>query len=356
MKVIKLFSIILLLFFCSVIAVAEQYSVTAETLNVRQRASSRSEILFKLSKGDIVESNDHGKWMEIDYNGQKGYAYSKYLKKVDAESSSSYNDNSISWLPIIWMTLPLVIFIAILFWLHKYYRWSSLFAAIFISLIVIVIIPPMMKFLFGLFGYETTGKYVGWVITILLVCGAFGSNTRKEEEREKHANNTSTTDVDDYSPSYLDSEDYSHSSSEHHYNNDFNNDYEDRRREYEEERQRREDEYDNYERERQEREEAEKKRDQYDRYMREAEEAYRQYDYNKSEAEKALRNADINVRSAEDNERRGREYEDEICFREAQNDRDMAESFLRDARQYQKQAKSYYCDYERAKREAESYR
>lgn len=81
MKVIKFISILFLLFFCSALAVAEQYRVTAETLNVRQRASSKSEVLFKLSKGDIVESNDHGKWMEIDYNGQKGYAYSKYLKK-----------------------------------------------------------------------------------------------------------------------------------------------------------------------------------------------------------------------------------------------------------------------------------
>ena len=348
MKVIKFVSILFLLFFCSAIAVAEQYRVTAETLNVRQKASSKSTVLFKLSKGDIVESHDHGKWMEIDYNGQRGYAYSKYLKKVDSGSSSSYNDDSISWLPIMWMTLPLVIFFAILFWLHKYYRWSSLFYASIGSLIVIAVVPPLMKFLFGLFDYETIGKYVGWALTALIVYATFSESTKKAEKRASNTN-TSTREFDNCPPpSHLDSEDYSPGNSgyQSHYEDDANDSADDNQ----------DDEYDNYERERQEREEAEKKREQYDRYMREAEEAYRQYDYNKSEAEKALSNADIYIRSAEDNERRGKENDDESYFREAQNDRDMAESFLRDARQYQKQAKSYYCDYERAKREAESYR
>lgn len=72
MKIPRLFFVFVLLLISTIIAVAEQYSVTAETLNVRQKASSKSAVLFKMSKGDIVESNNHGKWMEIDYNGQRG--------------------------------------------------------------------------------------------------------------------------------------------------------------------------------------------------------------------------------------------------------------------------------------------
>lgn len=336
MKVIKFISILFLLFFCSAIVVAEKYSVTAETLNVRQRASSKSEVLFKLSKGDIVESNDHGKWMEIDYNGQKGYAYSKYLKKVDAESSSSYNDNSISWLPIIWMTLPLVIFIAILFWLHKYYRWPSLFMAIFLSLLFIVIVSPVTKFLFGLFGYETIGKYVGWVITILLVCGAFGSNTRKAE-KEDSTTNTPTRDVDDCPPSYLDSEDYSHSSSEHHYNNDFNNeyedqdsnydDYEDRRSEYEEERQRREDEYEDMRRQ---------------DLSYKAESAKSEYEYYQRLADESKQTAETYLSRARSCEERAREYDDESYERESQDNYNKAEIYVDEAESYQRKADDAY--------------
>ena len=346
MKISRLYFVFVLFLISTIIAVAEQYSVTAETLNVRQRASSKSEVLFKLSKEDIVESNDHGKWMEIDHNGQRGYAYSKYLKKVDSGVSSFYNDDSISWLPIIWMTLPLVIFIAILFWLHKYYRWSSLFYASIGSLIVIVIVPPLIKFLFGLFDHETIGKYVGWGLTALIVYGTFAESTKKAE---KKTSNTSLKDHDNcQAPSSLDSEDFS----PRNWGNGNIVDNDDNDSNFG----RHDDDYDRYERELQEREESERRRDQYDRYMREAEEAYRQYDYYKSKAEDAKSSAETYIRSAESHEQYAKDLDDEGHYREAQSDKSMAESYYRDARQYMSEANSYYNDYQRAKQEAESYR
>lgn len=336
MKVIKFISLLFLFLFCSVIAVAEQYSVTAETLNVRQRASSKSTVLFKLSKGDIVESNDRGKWMEIDYNGQRGYVYSKYLKKVDIARTTSYNGNSNDLLPLVWMTLVIVFFVVVLFWLHKHFRWTSLLAAIFISLIFIVIIPPVTKFLFGLFGFEAIGKFLGWGITLLLVYGVFCGNTRKAEDEES-STYTSTRSVDDCPPSYLDSEDYSHSSSEHHYNNDFNNDYEDQdsnyddyedsRSEYEEERQRREEEYENMRRQDLSYK-AESVKSDYEYYQRLADER-------KLAAETYLSRA----RSCED---RARDYDDESYDREAQDNYNKAEIYMDEADSYQRKADDAY--------------
>lgn len=344
MKGKRLF-IVLLLLFCYTMTFAEQYSVTVEKLNVRQKASSKSVILFKLSKGDIVESNGHGKWMEIEYNGQKGFVYSKYLKKTDPDSSSPQKDNKGKWIIIIMPIMTILVLVIVFIWLNKYFKLSSLFYATLGSLIVIAVVPPLTKFIFGFFDLETAGKYVGWGITTLLVYGTFAESTRKAERKSSNTNRT-TNDYADYPPSYLDSEDnhYSSIKNQDNYNED-NEHYYDQ-----------DDDYDNYEREKEEREEAEKRRDKYDYYMREAEEAYRQYDYYKSKADDAISSAETYIRSAESHEGYGQDYDDEGHFREAQSDRNTAEGYYREARQFMNQAKSYYNDYERAKRDAESYR
>lgn len=66
--------------------------VCTSPVNVRDAASSNSNVIGELEKGDEVTvlSNDGG-WMEIEFKGRSAYVYEKYLEEKQSGSSSTYN-------------------------------------------------------------------------------------------------------------------------------------------------------------------------------------------------------------------------------------------------------------------------
>lgn len=78
----KITTIILLLFFWTSSFSADIYKSTT-TLNVRSGPGTNYQVIFSLHKGDEVKvlSKING-WSEIEYDGNTGYASSKYLDPV----------------------------------------------------------------------------------------------------------------------------------------------------------------------------------------------------------------------------------------------------------------------------------
>ncbi|WP_338752232.1 SH3 domain-containing protein [Bacillus sp. FJAT-52991] len=68
-------------------AVNQHFTVTAKTLNVREKPSPRAKIVGSLKKGTVVYvyNKEPGGWSKIKYNGKAGYVASSYLK---AESNT----------------------------------------------------------------------------------------------------------------------------------------------------------------------------------------------------------------------------------------------------------------------------
>jgi Bacterial SH3 domain len=63
------------------------FKVTAHSLNIRSRPSSKSEVQTVASKSDILEKRKFfctigGIWCAVRYNGVRGYADRAYMKKV----------------------------------------------------------------------------------------------------------------------------------------------------------------------------------------------------------------------------------------------------------------------------------
>lgn len=80
-----------------------QYVVTAQMLNVRERATSNSPVLFKLNQGDIVEGENNGNWTFIFFRGKSGYVNSKYIDlympspSALASTEQSFYDSAIEY-------------------------------------------------------------------------------------------------------------------------------------------------------------------------------------------------------------------------------------------------------------------
>lgn len=96
---IKHISILILLILAPLISIAGGMYITSAELNVRAGAGKQYAVLFSLQKGDEVEVlTKKGRWFEIRYQHQVGYAYSKYLHPVSANepdtSQQSNNGNS----------------------------------------------------------------------------------------------------------------------------------------------------------------------------------------------------------------------------------------------------------------------
>lgn len=91
----KLLSLFLTLFLGIAAILAEsQYTVTANSLNVRKYADKNSEVMFKVSKGDVVTVKEiKGSWAFIDVPKGGGWVAKKYLEK-GANSLSSGNRKS----------------------------------------------------------------------------------------------------------------------------------------------------------------------------------------------------------------------------------------------------------------------
>ena len=69
-------------------------TVTAETVRMREKPTTQSEILINLDQGDKVEvlSKEDG-WYQVEFEGKNGYVSSNYLE-VSGEISSSISDEN----------------------------------------------------------------------------------------------------------------------------------------------------------------------------------------------------------------------------------------------------------------------
>ena len=73
---------ILLLLYPALVGHAQTWKATAD-VNVRNRASMDSSVITSLKKGTKVkQTGTDGHWIAIEADGQTGYVYYKYLKKV----------------------------------------------------------------------------------------------------------------------------------------------------------------------------------------------------------------------------------------------------------------------------------
>ena len=64
--------------------------ITTADINVREEADFEGDILGGYDEGDeITVIGAEGEWYIVEYDGEKGYVYSKYLKSADAPTGSS---------------------------------------------------------------------------------------------------------------------------------------------------------------------------------------------------------------------------------------------------------------------------
>ena len=67
-----------------------QKMITTADINVREEADFEGDILGGYDEGDeITVIGAEGEWYIVEYNGEKGYVYSKYLKSAGASTGST---------------------------------------------------------------------------------------------------------------------------------------------------------------------------------------------------------------------------------------------------------------------------
>ena len=67
-----------------------QKMITTADINVREEADFEGDILGGYDEGDeITVIGAEGEWYIVEYNGEKGYVYSKYLKAAGSSTGSS---------------------------------------------------------------------------------------------------------------------------------------------------------------------------------------------------------------------------------------------------------------------------
>ncbi len=76
-------------------APTSQTMITTADINVREEADFEGDILGGYDEGDeITVIGAEGEWYIVEYNGETGYVYSKYLKAKDASGSSAESSDS----------------------------------------------------------------------------------------------------------------------------------------------------------------------------------------------------------------------------------------------------------------------
>lgn len=87
-----------LVMYSTIVKAATTVTVTADTLNLREKASTSSKIIATLSKGvkcDFIEES--GDWYKVQYKTYTGYVSKEYVKKnEDTTTQSDTDNNSIS--------------------------------------------------------------------------------------------------------------------------------------------------------------------------------------------------------------------------------------------------------------------
>ena len=78
-------------------ALAKSGTVTASSLNIRQKASSESDVIGRLREGDTVTIKDSsGSWYKVSAGGTTGYVAKKYISVGSSSGSSSKSSKSSS--------------------------------------------------------------------------------------------------------------------------------------------------------------------------------------------------------------------------------------------------------------------
>ena len=81
------------LFMFSKIVKAANVKVTTDTLNLREKPSTDSDILTLLSNGDSCELlSEEGDWYKIKYNNYTGYITKEYAKKEGTSNTSESSE------------------------------------------------------------------------------------------------------------------------------------------------------------------------------------------------------------------------------------------------------------------------
>ena len=200
------FTIPLLFLFAFILnALAGHYIVTAGKLNVRQNASSNSKVVFKLSKGDIVEGEDHGNWTKITFMGETGYAYSKYLETYSSSSSSKSSNSSntiIDFLNKIKIWYILLAIVAI-FFIHKRYGFKMFLGILIGSGILIAVFPPLGAYIGSFIGLSSIGRIIGWLVAGFFILVLLS------DRKDTVSVSSQSSSTDDYSYNDYDSSDNS---------------------------------------------------------------------------------------------------------------------------------------------------
>ena len=87
---IVIVTLVSLMIYSSSVKAATALKVTADTLNLRQKASTSSDILTLLSKGDACELiEEDGDWYKVKYKTYTGYVSKEYAEKVETGNNES---------------------------------------------------------------------------------------------------------------------------------------------------------------------------------------------------------------------------------------------------------------------------
>lgn len=94
---VAIVTLLSLVIYSTVVKAAITLKVTADTLNLREKASTSSDILTLLSKGDTLELvEEDGDWYKVKIDEYTGYVSKEYAKKVGTDKDEEKNESSAS--------------------------------------------------------------------------------------------------------------------------------------------------------------------------------------------------------------------------------------------------------------------
>lgn len=343
---LKSLIVTILLALASCLSATTYYRVTADKLNVRERGETSAPVLFQLSKGDIVEGESYGEWIEVRQHSwtEKGYAHADYLEECQTEESGSLlNSIHIPWGSIFkWIIIALVAFYIIRFLLRSFYFKALIIAAIG-SALALTILPILGGVLLKPIGLGPIGIIAGVIIGGGIAVGLISGARRESSVPYVDPDYDNDYDLPSSSSDFKSEEQRRQERNEQRYWEQIRQQQEEEEREEREHRRRQREEEQEYEerrRQEQEREEDERRtrednareaehwRSEYERYYRQAEEAEHAAWSYRNDAEYAFSKA--------------RDYNDESYYSQGQDYISTAEMYEREASSYSSKAEYAY--------------
>ena len=92
---IAIVTLLSLVIYSTIVKASTTLKVTADTLNLRQKASTSSDILTLLSKGDTCELiEEDGDWYKVKFDKYIGYVSKEYAKKVETDTEKENSESN----------------------------------------------------------------------------------------------------------------------------------------------------------------------------------------------------------------------------------------------------------------------